>query len=60
MSEQLYKFEPRCKCGHGLYSHYLCGGPETRCLHGGCECEAFREGKRNQSRTLDAGTETGA
>lgn len=26
--------EPRCECGHGLYFHYMCGGPPyclTRC-----------------------------
>lgn len=33
--------EPRCKCTHGLYSHYLCGGgDETRCLTG-CGCGEF-------------------
>lgn len=32
--------ESRCACGHGLYSHYMCGGP-SRCLTG-CGCGCFK------------------
>ena len=34
---------PRCKCGHGLHDHYLCGGNDTRCLHRSCTCERFKK-----------------
>jgi len=38
---RLSKGEPRCKCTHGLNSHYLCGGgDETRCLTN-CGCARF-------------------
>lgn len=40
---KLSEYEPRCKCAHGLYSHYLCGGgDETRCLTN-CGCGRFEK-----------------
>lgn len=40
--------EPRCECGHGLYHHYMCGGPATRCLTN-CGCGSFRPESRKVS-----------
>lgn len=33
--------EPKCKCGHGLFSHYMCGSPEKSACLTGCGCVAF-------------------
>jgi len=40
--------EPKCECGHGLYHHYMCGGPATRCLTA-CGCGSFRPESRKVS-----------
>lgn len=36
------RYEPRCRCGHGMFSHYMCSLPQhSRCMEGGCECARF-------------------
>lgn len=34
---------PKCHCGHGMYEHYMCGGPESmKCYKSSsCGCQQF-------------------
>lgn len=53
---KLSAHEPRCDCGHGLYSHYMCGGA-SRCLTG-CGCGMFKpetKTRKWQPKPLDLG-----